>query len=72
MMKDLSFLEEIVKLNPELSWEGWDIVRLLEDQNAYMSTNGVFKNGKWYFKEVYKLKEDGWDIPKKIIKENNV
>lgn len=67
-MNSIDFVEELVNLNPNLCWEGWDVVHLLEDPNGYMNTNGVFKDGKWYIKEVYKLKEDGWDIPKKIMR----
>lgn len=67
-MQNLEHMEKIVEAHPELSWSGWDIVRLYKDQSAYLNKDGIFKDGVWYIKEVYKLEKDGWNIPSKIIR----
>lgn len=67
-MNNLEHMERIVELHPQLSWDGWDIVRMYEDNSAYLNKNGIFKDGVWYIKEVYKLENNGWNIPSKIIR----
>jgi hypothetical protein len=67
-MNNLEYMEKIVSLYPELSWNGWDIVRVYEDESGYLNKNGVFINNKWHIKEVYKLENNGWNIPDRFIK----
>jgi hypothetical protein len=71
-MNDLLKMEKIVDSNPELSWDGWDIIHLKEDINGIYEKNGMFKDGKWFVKNVYKLENDGWKIPKIFIGESIV
>jgi hypothetical protein len=71
-MNDLFKMEKIVNSNSSLSWDGWDIVHLKEDFNGFYEKNGIFKDGKWFIKNVYKLENDGWNIPKSFIKEIDV
>jgi hypothetical protein len=71
-IKKIEDAENLIKNNKFLFWSGWDIVSLLEDPNAYMNINGIFKDNVWYKKETYSLEEYGWDIPSKFIEAKNV
>jgi len=72
MMNNLEKMENIVNLSKKLSWDGWDVVHLSEDASGYMDKNGLFVNGKWHIKQVFKLERTGWNIPSKFLKEINV
>lgn len=72
MMNSLLTMEDIVKLNKDLSWNGWDVVYSFEDASGYMDKNGAFINEKWHIKQIFKLERHGWDIPKKFLKGINV
>jgi len=67
-MNNLEYMEMLVKNHPELEWEGWNVVWTHEDSSAYMQKNAVFKDGKWFLREVYTCEENGWNIPKKILR----
>lgn len=68
MMNNLEQMEDIVKINKSLSWNGWDVVHILENASGYMDKNGAFINEKWHIKQTFKLERHGWDIPKKFLK----
>jgi hypothetical protein len=59
-------MEIIVDSRSDLEWDGWDVVRYKKNDNAQFDSNGVFKNGSWYNKIVFPLKDNGWSIPNKL------
>lgn len=59
-------MEEIVKYSPELSWEGWDVVRHTKSNGAAYSADGAFVNGHWHKKKVFPITEQGWHVPESI------
>jgi hypothetical protein len=65
---DLEKAESIVKTNPKLSWEGWNIVWSEENPDGYINPNGAFINSRWHIKRVFPLQEGCWDLPNKVIK----
>lgn len=67
MIKDLETMEQIVKNNNGLSWDGWDVVEVKPSNSAIFKTNGAFINGKWHIKNVYKYGSNGWEIPGKYV-----
>lgn len=67
-IKSLEKMESLVDYNRSLSWDGWDVVELIKYPNAMYKKNGCFKEGKWYLKNVFPVKENGWSIPKKYIR----
>lgn len=56
---------EFVRNNDTLSWDGWNIVRDVQDDYAEYLPTGFFKReeGKWYKRVTFPLEADGWSIP---------
>ncbi len=67
MIKSLEKMEEIVKNFQELSWIGWDVVELKKSPTAMTKVNGIFINGNWYIKTVFKVSSNGWTLPAKYL-----
>jgi len=61
--------EEIVNKNPNLSWDGWNIVYRVQDDYAEYLPIGVFDNltMQWYRKTIYPCTEQGWDLPESVM-----
>ena len=55
--------EAIVASNKQLSWDGWNIVRMKPNRAGWMQRNGAFKDGKWFEKTIYEPNRQGWTIP---------
>lgn len=66
---DIDEMEKIVAKNPNLSWDGWDVVHHVQDDYAEYNMFGSFnKNlGKWFKTVRYSCDEGGWDIPNSVI-----
>lgn len=58
-------MENIVKSQNNLYWVGWDVVERKRSEGGRTSVNGVRVNGKWYVQKVFKLTDQGWNIPNK-------
>jgi hypothetical protein len=71
-ISDLDKMESIVKSNPSLKWEGWDVVFLEEDGDANLKKNAAFVDSKWHKKVVFKNSDGAWDIPDSILRKGNV
>jgi hypothetical protein len=69
IVSNLSEIEGIVNNNPKLSWDGWDVVFLEQDDYAEFLPVGVFDNKtlQWYKKTVYPCTEKGWELPESVI-----
>lgn len=68
LVTNLQKMEEIVVNNPNLHWEGWDVVMYKKNDSAQFNVNGSFRNGEWYNKFVYPITESGWSIPEKLVR----
>jgi hypothetical protein len=51
--------ESFVEQHPDAEWNGWDIHLFIEDDVAQYSSQGVFRNGKWYRVKVIAVNEKG-------------
>ena len=71
-ISDLQKMESIVKGNPSLTWEGWNVVFLEEDRNANLKKNAAFIDCKWHKKVVFENKDGAWDIPDSILRKGDV
>ena len=70
LVTNLDEMERIVAHRPDLSWEGWDVVKYVSKDNAIYSKDGAFKDGKWLIKKVFSLTEQGWHLPNHIGRED--
>lgn len=68
LINDLNIMEQIVENNPELSWDGWNVVRHIKSSNAEFSNDGAMINGSWHKKKIFPVTEKGWHIPESIGK----
>lgn len=59
-------MERIVESDPELSWDGWDVVRYKKNPSSQFDKSGILHNGSWHRKFVFPLKDGGWSIPESI------
>lgn len=61
--------EKIVDNHPNLSWDGWTIEALTQDNNACLLTTGVFRNGTWHKRQLFPLKDNGkYDLPNRFVR----
>jgi hypothetical protein len=61
-------MEEIVAGHPDLSWNGWDVVRRKQNSNAQFDPKGICVNGVWYKQYVYPITESGWSLPESLVR----
>jgi len=71
-ISDLDKMESIVKSNPSLKWEGWDVVFLEEDGDANLKKNAAFVDYKWHKRIVFENTGGAWDIPDSILRKGDV
>lgn len=69
LISNMEEMENIVKSSKNLTWSGWDVIYLRQDDYAEFHLDGYFDNqsSKWYRKSVYSCGENGWDIPDSVI-----
>jgi hypothetical protein len=69
LISDIKEMERIVENNPELYWDGWNVIRATQSDHAEYENSGVFNRatGKWYKKEVYPADGIGWEIPDSVM-----
>jgi hypothetical protein len=70
LIDSLNKMERIVDSHPELSWDGWDVIRHKKNPSAQFDSTGCFYKGSWHNKFVFALTENGWSIPENIGKRN--
>lgn len=66
IIKSLEQMEDIVKNNDNLSWDGWTVLENKTNENGMMSKDGAFVDGKWIVQKRYEATASGWEIPNKL------
>lgn len=66
-IKSLEKMEEIVKKNKSLQWDGWTVVSSYPSDKGRTSKFGAYINGKWHLQARYTPSKNGWDIPDKLV-----
>lgn len=66
-IKSLEKMEEVVKNNKSLSWDGWTVVSSYASEKGRTSNLGVYKNGAWNIQKRFEPNNLGWDIPDKFV-----
>jgi hypothetical protein len=64
----LETMEQIVKNNDSLRWEGWTVISSRPTPTAWTKPEGAYSNGKWYLESRYEPDEKGWNIPNKFVR----
>ena len=62
LISTLEKMESVVNSNPNLSWDGWNVIHFKQANDAVYKTNGAFVNGSWHIKTVYSPDRNGWNI----------
>lgn len=66
-VRSLEEMEQIVKKNKSLVWDGWTVVELQPAKNALVSKDGIRINGKWYLQKRFDANSEGWEIPDNFV-----
>lgn len=66
LVTSLEYMEKIIRSRDDLEWDGYDVVKYTNSNNAMHSIDGAFYKGKWMKKKVFPLTEDGWYLPNTI------
>ena len=67
LITSLEKMEDVVKNNDDLSWDGWTVVENRTKENGAMSKDGAYVDGKWIVQKRYEITADGWEIPNKLV-----
>jgi len=61
--------EEFVNTHPNFTWDGWDIVYVIQDDYAEYLSSGFYnkEENKWYRKSIYSY-DGGWNIPDSVTR----
>jgi hypothetical protein len=68
LINSLEQMEEIVKNNDSLAWDGWTVIENKTRENGAMSKDGAFVDGKWIVQKRYDATTSGWEIPHKFMR----
>lgn len=64
----LEQMEQIVKSNRALHWDGWTVVSSYPSDKGSTSKDGALVNGKWHVQRRFEPNESGWNIPGKFVR----
>jgi hypothetical protein len=70
LIRSLETMEEIVKSNKSLVWDGWTVVSLKPAVGKTNSSNVVKIRNRWYIQQRFEVSENGWNIPDKLLESN--
>tara|TARA_R110000803_G_scaffold166778_3_gene230098 strand:- start:116 stop:334 length:219 start_codon:yes stop_codon:yes gene_type:complete len=66
LVTNLEDMENIVRSNKDLSWDGWDVVKYKKNMLSQFNKSGSLRNGQWYSRSSFPLTESGWSIPNSL------
>jgi hypothetical protein len=64
----LEEMESIVANSKRLAWDGWDVIHATPKANAMLTPTGRFIRGAWNAVTTFPLTEQGWKIPKSLMR----
>ncbi len=70
MVTSLEQMEEIVKKNRELFWDGWTVVQSYPNKVGWRYPNGALVRNRWHVQKRFEPTEAGWNIPRKYLGQN--
>lgn len=68
IIQSLDEAEIFVESHKNFSWDGWNIVYIVQDDYAEYLHTGFFdkESGKWYNRSIYRYSDSGWNIPDSV------
>lgn len=66
VITSLDKMEEIVSANPDLVWEGWDVLWYKPYKAGFLKRNGAYRNG-WTLLTRITPTRSGWKLPKPLL-----
>lgn len=70
LVTSLEKMEDLVKSNRSLRWEGWDVLHSYPSPTGWMSKQGTFYKGRWFITRRFAITNTGWNIPDKFVRQN--
>lgn len=67
LINSLEKMEDIVKNNDNLSWDGWTVLENQTTKDGFMSKDGALVNGNWIVQKRYNVTTTGWEIPNRLV-----
>jgi hypothetical protein len=61
-------MEELVKGNKELMWDGWTVVHFYASEKGRTARFGARIKDRWYITKRFEPTEEGWEIPNKFVR----
>jgi hypothetical protein len=68
LVTSLSVMEDLVRKNRSLRWDGWDVVHFYPSETAWMSQYGSYHKGRWYMNRKFVVSNQGWEIPDRYLR----
>ena len=67
VVSSLKIMEDIVDRDPNLDWDGWDVVSHSKRGTNFMNPKAVLRYGQWRRVDRYPVGEEGWIIPETLV-----
>lgn len=67
LVTSLKQMEDLVRNNRSLRWEGWDVIHSYPSETGWMSKHGTFHKGRWFISRRFAITNTGWEIPDKFV-----
>ena len=67
LISSLDKMEDIVKKDKNLRWDGWDVLFSYPSDKASTSKFGARVDGVWHLQRIFSLTSEGWHIPKSHV-----
>jgi hypothetical protein len=67
VIRDLDAMEDLVKSNPRLKWDGWDVLHIQNKKASFMNRNSMLVDGKWVLVNRYSPESNGWTVPRNVV-----
>lgn len=64
----LEQMEQIVKKNRSLSWDGWTVVNAFPSEKGRTAKDGAYIKGVWHIARRFECTPNGWNIPDKLVR----
>lgn len=67
MLVDLTTAEKIESSRSDLFWDGWTLVHIKPRDGAWITKDGLYRNGRWYVSRRIEPSSDGkYNVPKGV------